>query len=237
MGCHPHLAARDQPRRRPRRAAAIRSVARHHCPGPALGLPGPQSPQARLQRSHIPDRVPAPQFRILPEIDLDALREALNSPRPAQTSIAALLGFYAIRIGQLCRLKLTDVCDGRLHLGDQVILLARPARERVSAYHSYSTMTWPSSINPRLFIRARSWTSTRPVTAAWIASQPRVSAQHIRLDRILDQDQATSGDAWALYDLFGMSLANSTRYATAIHRIADPGTLGDNDQASRLTHH
>jgi hypothetical protein len=163
--------------------------------------------------------VPAPRFQIPPAINLPVLREALNSPRPARAAIAALLAFHAIRIGQLAQIRLTDVRDGRLHLAGQIILLAAPARERVSAYLSYRTATWPASINPHLFVHARSWTSTRPVTTAWIGLQLGMSGQHIRLDRILDEAQATSGDVRALCDLFGMSVGNAARYATAIDRI------------------
>jgi hypothetical protein len=168
--------------------------------------------------------VPAAQFQIPPAIDLGTLREAMNSPRPARAAIAALLGFHAIRIGHLCALQLTDVRDGRLHIGDQVILLAAPARERVSAYLSYRAATWPASINPHLFIHARSWTSTRPAASAWIGKQLGMSAQHIRLDRILDEAQASSGDVRVICDLFGMSVGNAARYATAINRIAEPLT-------------
>ena len=166
--------------------------------------------------------VPAAQFQIPPAVDLATMRDALNSPRPARAAIAALLGFHAIRIGHLCAIQLTDVRDGRLHIGEQVILLAPPARERLSAYLSYRTATWPASINPHLFIHARSWTSTRPAASAWIAKQLGMSAQHIRLDRILDEAQATSGDVRALCDLFGMSIANAARYATAIGQITPP---------------
>jgi hypothetical protein len=161
------------------------------------------------------------------------VREALHSSRPARAVVAALLGFHAIRIGHLCALQLTDVRDGRLHVGEQVILLAAPARERVSAYLSYRTATWPRSINPHLFIHARSWTSTRPVASAWIGAQLGMSAQHIRLDRILDEAQATSGDVRALCDLFGMSIGNAARYATAIDRITEPLTRPGTDHRHR----
>ena len=176
--------------------------------------------------------VPAAPFRIPPAIDLATVREALNSSRPARAAIAALLGFHAIRIGHLCALQLTDVRDGRLHLGGQVILLAPPARERISAYLSYRTATWPASINPHLFIHARSWTSTRPAASAWIGAQLGMSAQHIRLDRILDEAQATSGDVRALCDLFGISIASATRYAAAIDRVSEPHVPGVSSQPS-----
>ncbi|HEV2374070.1 MAG TPA: hypothetical protein VGS19_18175 [Streptosporangiaceae bacterium] len=166
--------------------------------------------------------VPAAQFKIPPAVELATLRGALNSPRPAQAAIAALLGFHATRVGHLCTLQLTDTRDGRIHIGEQVILLAAPARERLGAYLSYRTATWPASINPHLFIHARNWASTRPVTSAWIGNQLGMSAQHIRLDRILDEAHATHGDVRALCDLFGMSVSNAARYATAIDRITGP---------------
>ena len=46
--------------------------------------------------------------------------------------LAALLAFHAVRIHQLCALRLTDLRDGRLHVGAQVILLAGPVRQRLA---------------------------------------------------------------------------------------------------------
>lgn len=64
------------------------------------------------------------------------------------------------------------------------------------------------------------------VAWAWLA----LSGQHIRMDRILDETHATSGDIRALCDMFGMSVANAARYATAIDRIADrPAFTGTDD--------
>jgi hypothetical protein len=40
-------------------------------------------------------------------------------------------------------------------------------------------------------------------------------AQAIRQDRILDEAIATSGDARRLTDLFGLSITQAARYATA----------------------
>ena len=46
--------------------------------------------------------------------------------------LAALLAFHAVRIHQLCALRLTDLRDRRLHVGAQVILLAGPVRQRLA---------------------------------------------------------------------------------------------------------
>jgi len=66
---------------------------------------------------------------------------------------------------QLAKQQLTGIRGGRLHLDDRVILLAEPVRGRVDAYLNYRAATWPTSVNAYLFIHARSWKTTRPVTS------------------------------------------------------------------------
>ncbi len=171
--------------------------------------------------------VPAQAMNAPPAVDLAGLREALDSPSPARAVISALLAYHAIRVSQLAQLQLTDIRGGRLHLDDRVILLARPVRDRVDAYLSYRAAIWPTTVNAHLFIHARSWTGTRPVTSAWISGQLAISAEHIRLDRIFCEVQATGGDIRALCDLFGMSIANAARWATTAGQIASPGAAAD----------
>jgi hypothetical protein len=134
--------------------------------------------------------------------------------------ITGLLAYHAIHMRQLAQLQLTDIRGGRLHLDDRVILLAGPVRERVDAYLSYRAATWPTTVNAHLFIHARSWTGTRPVTSEWIGRQLGISAENIRLDRIYQEVEATGGDIRALCDLFGMSIANAARWITTIDHIA-----------------
>jgi hypothetical protein len=81
-------------------------------------------------------------------------------------------------------------------------------------------------VNAHLFIHARSWKTTRPVTSAWISQQLAISAEHIRLDRIYQEVEATGGDIRALCDLFGMSIANAARWATTIDHITEPPATG-----------
>ena len=143
--------------------------------------------------------------------------------------ITALLAYHAIPMRQLARLQLTDIRGGRLHLDDRVILLAGPVRDRVGAYLNYRAATWPATVNAHLFIHARSWKFTSPVTSAWIGQQLAIPAEHIRLDRIYQEVEATGGDIRALCDLFGMSIANAARWATTAGDTA--GTLTPNSQA------
>jgi hypothetical protein len=180
-------------------------------------------------------RVPAQAMTVPPAVDPAALREALDSPSPARAVITALLAYHAIAVRQLARLQLTDIRGGRLHLDDRVILLAEPVRDRVAAYLAYRAATWPATVSTYLLIHARSWKTTRPVTSAWISRQLAVPAEHIRLDRIYQEVEATGGDIRALCDLFGMSIANAARWATAIGRVAGPSALNRNGQAGSPT--
>jgi hypothetical protein len=133
-------------------------------------------------------RLTAPNERKIPApVDLNRLRSNLNSTNPAAAALAALLAFHAVRLWQIRQLLLTDIRDGRLHIGDQTIVLAGPVRERLSAYLDYRNTNWPNTINPHLFIHRRSWMHDRPVTPLWINKQLGMSGQLVRQDRILDE--------------------------------------------------
>jgi hypothetical protein len=105
-----------------------------------------------------------------------------------------------------------------------VILLAEPVRERLAAYLNYRQQTWPTSINPHLFIHQRNWSHDRPVWPHWINQQLGMSGQIIRRDRILDEAHATGGDIRALTDLFGLTAAGATPYVVTVNRAAGPST-------------
>lgn len=178
--------------------------------------------------------VPNPHPRVPDPLDLTALRAALNSEQPVVAALAALLAFHAVRVHQLRRLRTTDLHDGRLHLPapstrnsapdsapdgghpDHVILLAEPVRRRLTAWLDHRTRTWPGTANTHLFIHHRNAGGTSPVTPWWIRRRLGMSAQAIRLDRILDEAHATGGDVRALCDLFGLSIAGAYRYTATI---------------------
>jgi hypothetical protein len=161
---------------------------------------------------------PTPDFPRPAPVELDKLREDLNSDAPPTAALAALLAFHAVRVQQLRDLLLTDVHDGRLYLAEQVIPLAPPVRQRLAAYLDYRRCAWPTAINPHLFIHARNWDTTRPVTGWWIRHQLGICGQRIRFDRILDEAHATGGDIRRLIDLFGLSFETASRYAATMNQ-------------------
>lgn len=154
-------------------------------------------------------------------IDLDDLRAAIDSDNPAEALITCLLAFHAVRIRHTATIQLTDVHDGRLQIGDQIIALANPVRTRMTAYLNHRHATWPDTINPHLFIHTRNQFTNRPVTSWWIRHQLSIAPQHIRIDRIFDEAIASGGDARALCDLFGLTIAGARRYTILLERAAD----------------
>jgi site-specific recombinase XerD len=158
-----------------------------------------------------------PPTPLLP-IDLDLVRTALNSTNPAASAITALIAYHGLRNSQVRALRLTDLQDGRLHLRDRSVLLARPVRERLRHWLDERTYRWPATANPYLFITTRTAVRTTQVSATWISTDLKIPAQAIRQDRILHEALATHGDVRLLCDMFGISIATAERYAL----ITDP---------------
>lgn len=170
-------------------------------------------------------RLSAPQEHKVPDpVDLQRLRDNLNSDDPTTAALAALLAFHAVRLWQLRAMRLTDLRDGRLQVGEQIIVLAEPVRQRLNRYLDYRARTWPTTINPHLFIHRRSWMHGRPVTPWWIRHQLGMSGQLIRQDRILDEAHATSGDLRMICELFGLSAAGAMRYIATVNSPDRGGT-------------
>ncbi|PPJ25598.1 hypothetical protein C5F51_22480 [Nocardia nova] len=153
-------------------------------------------------------------------INLDQLRSALTSPDPTCAALAGLLAFHAVRVRQLIALQVSDIRDGRLHLPDRIVPLAEPVRQRMTAYLDYRQQNWPATANPHLFIHYRNANTTTPTTPWWIRKRLGMTAQSIRMDRILEEAHSTGGDIRRLCDLFGLSIAGAYRYTTMVDHPA-----------------
>jgi hypothetical protein len=160
-----------------------------------------------------------PETRIPLPIDDAAMRSALSSGSPAREALATLIGYHALRSGQVRGLLLTDVRDGRLYMPDRTIMLAQPARHCLTAWLDHRTKTWPESINPHFFINIQTAVRTAQVSNVWINNTLGFSAQALREDRILDEAIATK-DIRRLVDLFGLSVKGAERYVRTLEQTS-----------------
>ena len=171
--------------------------------------------------SRISSAAPSPGIPL--PADLDTVRATLRSDDPTVAALAGLVAFHALTPAQLRTIELTDVRDGRLHFDRRVIVLAEPARQRISIYLDHRSRRWPTTANPYLFLHQRNALRTTPVKAAWISLRLGGLAQAMRQDRILDELLATGGDIRRLCDLFGLSISGAERYLGAMnHPDLDP---------------
>jgi hypothetical protein len=146
-------------------------------------------------------------------LDTDAIRAALNSADPAAALAVALVAFHALASREVRALKLTDVVDGRLTLGDRVIPLAPPVLPRLAVWLDHRARTWPATVNPHLFVNRRTAPRRTEVSRPFPWKQVNLAPQTLREDRILDEIRATGGDVRRVCELFGLGVDAAMRYA------------------------
>ncbi|MBU1802716.1 MAG: hypothetical protein KKA97_10870, partial [Actinobacteria bacterium] len=163
------------------------------------------NPIARIQTGSHERRDPLPA-------QAEKIRESLLSPDPACAALTALATFHGLRAGELRNMQLTDLIDGRLHLGRRRILLAEPVRVRINAWLDYRNKRWPTTGNPHVFLNHRNSTRTVPVGGRWLTLATGIPVHVMREDRILHEARATGGDVRRICDLFGLTVEAALRY-------------------------
>jgi hypothetical protein len=151
-------------------------------------------------------------------LDTAVILDALNSTNPARAAMAALVAFHGLATADLCALQLTDIRDGRLHLGRRAILIAHPVHDRLTTYLEYRNNRWPNTNNTHFFIHVRTGYRTEPVGNRWIKLTMALpgGTRALRTDRILHEAHATGGDARRLCDLFGLGINAANRYTATV---------------------
>lgn len=162
-------------------------------------------------------------------LDTAAIRTALNSPDPAAALAVALVAFHALASREVRAIKLTDIIDGRLTLGDRLIPLAAPVLPRLTAWLDHRARTWPDTVNPHLFVNRRTAPRRTEVSRAFPWTQVDLAPQTLREDRILDEIRATGGDIRHVCELFGLSVDAAMRYAITLD-ATDDDTSGSRTQ-------
>lgn len=166
-------------------------------------------PTRGLKPTPVATNIPLP-------LDPALIRDELNSPNRAVALAVALVAFHALRRDQIRHLRLTDIADGRLTLGQRHIPLAAPVRSRLAAWLDHRNQTWPNTANPHLLITRKTAPRLTPVGASfpWLDSALRCNA--LREDRILNEIHATGGDVRRISDLFGLTISGTIRYLDTI---------------------
>jgi hypothetical protein len=173
------------------------------------------NPLARLHTGYPEPKQSLPQ-------DPAVLRDALNSHDPSRAIIVALIAYHGLRMGQVRRIHLTDISDGRLTIDQRTIPLAPAVTRRLAAYLDERNATWPSTVNPHLFVNSRSAWRDTPVGHRWVQLKigEDLTVQRIREDRILDEAHASRGDTRRISDLFGLSVPAASRYTNTVEHAA-----------------
>jgi hypothetical protein len=158
-------------------------------------------------------------------LDTAAIRAELNSADPVIALAVALVAFHGLTGKRVRELRLTDIVDGRMVLGDRAIPLAAPVRTRLSAWLDHRNRTWPGSVNPHLLINRRTAPRLVPVSGAFPWLRTTLRPRALREDRILSEIHATGGDIRRICDLFGLSVDGATRYLKTVEHpdLTTPG--------------
>jgi hypothetical protein len=173
------------------------------------------NPATRVRTGRPEDREPLP---LSEPGELGQLRQALNCDDPARAAMAALAAFHGLRSHQLRALLLTDVDGARLRVAARTVVLAAPARQRLTAWLDHRAARWPWALNAHLFINACTAIRTTPVSNVYVNETVGMPVRRIREDRILHEAHATGGDVRRLCDLFGLSIKGAERYTSALAR-------------------
>jgi len=175
------------------------------------------NPTARMNMGNYTRPIPLPA-------DTDQVRAVLNSGDLTSAALAAMVVFHGLLPAQLCALQCNDIHDGRLHLGNRVVPLADPVKQRLQRYLAYRDQRWPDSSNPHLFLHYLNAGSTRPTSSEWVNKRIGMSPMALRQDRIIDETIATSGDMRRVCDFFGVVMATAQHYSTVLNHpgLAEP---------------
>jgi hypothetical protein len=168
----------------------------------------------------------SPASNVPLSLDTATIRGELNSPDPVIALAVALVAFHALTRKRVRELRLTDIVDGHLIIGDRDIPLAAPVRTRLAAWLNHRNRTWPGSANPHLLINRRTAPRLVPVGAQFPWLHTTLRPQALREDRILSEIHATGGDIRRICDLFGLSVEGATRYLMTVEH-PDLTTPGD----------
>jgi integrase len=146
--------------------------------------------------------------------------------RPDQQLIMLLAGVHALRPHQIRPLALedADLAAGTLRVGGRPRRLDALTRQALGAWLELRRVRWPASANPYLLVNQSTAGGRSPVTRGYVQAvfgRLGITAEDLRVDRLLAEVQASGGDPLTLTLLFGISDPTAIRYCTELE-LRDP---------------
>jgi integrase len=155
-----------------------------------------------------------------PALSLDPARRAglLDQlHRPDRRLVVLLAGVHALRPHQIRTLSMDDVdlAAGTLLAGGRSRRLDALTLAELRAWLELRRTRWPTSANPYLLVNQSTAGGLTPVTRGYVQQvfqRLGLTAQQLRVDRLLAEVQTTGGDPLTLTRLFGISDPTAIRY-------------------------
>jgi hypothetical protein len=179
------------------------------------------NPAAGVQLHREP---PPPAFSLDPTRRVGLLEQA---DRPDARLIVLLAGVHALRSHQIRVLTLDQVqlAAGTLQVGAQTRRLDRLTRNELRTWLEHRRARWPASANPYLLVNQSTAGGTAPVNRAHVHEvlhRLGLTAEDLRVDRLLAEVHATDGDPLKLTRLFAITEPTAIRYCRELSPLDQP---------------
>jgi hypothetical protein len=140
-----------------------------------------------------------------------------------------LAGVHALRPHQIRLLALEDVdlAAGTLAVGGRPRRLDALTRQALAGWLERRRHRWPASANPYLLVNQSTAGGLTPVTRGYLQAVGLlgVTAEDLRVDRLLAEAQDSGGDPLTLTLLFGLSDPTAIRYCLELDPPSHPGVM------------
>jgi hypothetical protein len=168
-----------------------------------------------------------------PALGLDPSRRAGllgQLDRPDQRLIVLLAGVHALRPHQIRVLALEDVdlAAGTLRVAGRPRRLDALTRQALGGWLELRRVRWPASANSYLLVNQSTAGGRTPVTRGYLQAvfgRLGVTAEDLRVDRLLAEVQDSGGDPLTLSLLFGLSDPTAIRYCLELDPPSHPGVM------------
>lgn len=141
--------------------------------------------------------------------------------RPDQQLIVLLAGVHALRPHQIRVLVLEDVdlAAGILRVAGRPRRLDGLTGQALRGWLELRRVRWPASANPYLLVNQSTAGGLAPVTRGYVQAvfaRLGVTAEDLRVDRLLGEVQATGADPLKLTEFFGITESTAIRYCAEL---------------------